>query len=266
MKNLILIKIGGSLITDKTKPYTTRPEVIKRIAREIKEALGEKDVKLIVGHGGGSFPHQSATKYSTQQGIINDESVKGIAEVQNDASRLNRIFVQALLDEKINAISIQPSASAVSTDGRVSDWYTKPLEMALEKGLLPVPFGDVMLDTKRGCCIISTEELLNVLARKLNPEKIIVAGEVDGVFTADPFKDPNAKIIPEINSENYSEIKKYLTGSRGADATGGMLHKIEEMMELAEEGFTSEIINVLKEGNLKKAILGKKVLGTTIRK
>ena len=60
MKDLILIKIGGSLITDKTKPYTTRPEVIKRIAKEIKEAVSEKDVNLIIGHGAGSFGHQSA--------------------------------------------------------------------------------------------------------------------------------------------------------------------------------------------------------------
>lgn len=266
MKDLILIKIGGSLITDKTKPFTTRPDVIKRVAKEIKEALGEKKVKLVVGHGGGSFPHQSAKKYQTNKGIINEESYKGISEVQNDASRLNRIFVQALIDEGINAVSVQPSASAISENGKIVEWFTKPLEEMLEKGLIPVPYGDVMLDKKMGCSIASTEEILNFLSRKLKPEKIIIAGEVDGVFTADPHKDPKAKLIPEITTANFEEIKKYLAGSRGTDVTGGMLHKVEEMMDLAKEGFKSEIINVLKEGNLKKAILGKKIVCTVIRK
>jgi isopentenyl phosphate kinase len=266
MENLILIKIGGSLITDKTKPFTTRPDAIKRIAKEIKEALDEKDMKLLIGHGGGSFPHQSAKKYQTNKGIINDESYRGIAEVQNDASRLNRIFVQALIDEGINAVSIQPSAGLVAEDGKIVDWYTKSLEQMLEKNLLPIPYGDVALDTTKGCTILSTEMLLNYLARKLKPKKIIIAGEVDGVFTADPHKDPNAKLIPEITTSNFEEMKKYLEGSRGTDVTGGMLHKVEEMLELAQEGFTSEIINVLKEGNLKKAILGEEGIGTIIRK
>jgi len=266
MKNLILIKIGGSLITDKTKPYTTRPDVIKRIAKEIHEAIDEKDVNLVIGHGAGSFAHQSASKYQTQNGIINDESYRGIAVVENDAQRLNRIFVQALIDEGVEAVSFQPSAGAIAEDSRIVEWPLKALEALLEKGMIPVPYGDVLIDRKKGCCIASTEEVLNFLANKLKPEKIIIAGEVDGVFTADPHKDPKAKLIPEITKKNFEDVKKYLAGSRGTDVTGGMLHKVEEMMEIATDGFTSEIINVLKEGNLKKAILGKKVLGTVIRK
>jgi len=266
MKDLILIKIGGSLITDKTKPYTTRPDVIKRIAKEIKEAISEKDISLIIGHGAGSFGHQSANKYQTHKGIINDNSYEGIAVVENDAQRLNRIFVQALVDEGVNAVSIQPSAAAIAENSRIVEWPTESIEAFLEKGLIPVPYGDVLIDKKIGCCIASTEEVLNFLANKLRPKKIIIAGEVDGVFTADPHKDPEAKLIPEITPDNFEEVKVYLSGSRGTDVTGGMLHKVEEMLELAEEGFVSEIINVKKEGYLKRAILGEEGIGTIIRK
>lgn len=265
MKNLILVKLGGSLITDKIKPFTLRTGVIKRIAREIHEAREKKKIKLIVGHGGGSFPHKPAKDYRTNEGIINKESYKGISLVQDAAARLNRIIVSSLIKAGENAVSVQPSAGFIAENGRIKKWFLEPLKEMLEHNLLPVPYGDVALDIKKGCCIISTEEILNYLAKQLNSKKIILAGIVDGVFTSDPQKNPNAELIPEINSKNYKIVKKYLAGSAGIDVTGGMLHRVERMWELAKIGVEIEIINGEKEGNLKRALLGKKVKGTIIK-
>ncbi len=259
MKELVLLKLGGSLITDKTKPYTARHETIKRIAKEIHEARKEKDFTLIVGHGGGSFPHQSATKYQTQKGIINDKSVEGFALVQKDATALNRIVVNALIEEGENAISIQPSASAISRESRIKIWDLKPIKKFLEMGLIPVPYGDVGLDEKQGCCILSTEEILTFLAKALGAKKIILAGKVDGVL------DGKGNLIPRITPANFSEIKQYLAGSDGPDATGGMLHKVERMLDAAKEGIVSEIINGDKPGCIKRALLGETGLGTVIK-
>jgi len=265
MEDLILVKLGGSLITDKTKPFTPRLDVIKRLAREIHEARKEKEIKLIIGHGGGSFPHKPAKDYRTNEGIINKESYIGISLVQDAASRLNRIIVSSLIDAGENAISVQPSVGLIAHEGRIKEWYLKPLEKMLEYNLLPVPYGDVAVDTKQGCSIISTEEILNYLAKTLESKRIILAGIVDGVFTSDPQKNPNAKFIPEINSKNYNEIKKYLGGSAGIDVTGGMLHRVERIFELTTLGIEAEIINGEKQGYLKRALLGEKGLGTTIR-
>lgn len=264
MKPLIFVKLGGSLITDKSKPFTTKPDIIRRLSKEIAEARKENDFNLILGHGGGSFPHVSATKYQTQKGIINKESYRGIAEVQNDASKLNRIVVEELIKTGETAVSIQPSSSCITENKRIIDFYLEPIKKLLEYNMIPVPYGDVAIDVKQGCCIISTEEILNFLAKKLRPDKIIIAGKVDGVFTADPNIDKNAKFIPEITNNNFAEIKKYLSVSDGYDVTGGMLHKVEEMMELAKLGFKSQIINAMKEGNLKKALMGERI-GTMIK-
>ncbi|NOR84593.1 hypothetical protein GQ473_00600 [archaeon] len=260
MSEIIMLKLGGSLITDKTKPYTIKSETLKRIAKEIKEAISEKDIKLIIGHGGGSFPHQSATKYQTHKGIKNNESIKGITIVQNDAAKLNRLVVDALLNEGINAISIQPSASVITKDSRIQSWDTKTIEKFLKLNIVPVPYGDIALDEKQGCCIISTEEILTFLAKKLGTTRIILAGKVDGVLTSD------GDLIPEITAKNFYEIKKHLKGSDGADATGGMIHKVERMLEFAKKEIKSEIINGNKAGDIKQALLGKTNLGTTITK
>ncbi len=264
MEDIILLKLGGSLITDKTKPFTPRLDVIKRLAKEIHEAR-TRGVKLIIGHGGGSFPHKPAKDYRTNEGMINKESCKGISLVQDAASRLNRIIVNSLIEAGENAISVQPSAALITEQGRIKEWYLESVKEMLKHNLLPVPYGDVALDTKQGCSIISTEEILNYLAKNLGSKKIILAGIVDGVFTSDPQKDSSAKLIKEINTNNYQDIKKYLGGSAGIDVTGGMLHRVERIFELTKLGVEADIINGEKEGYLKRALLGERGLGTIIK-
>ncbi len=264
MGDLVLVKLGGSLITDKSRPYTPRMDVIRRLAAEIREARSGKKIPLIVGHGGGSFPHTSAKKYRTHLGAVSDESYRGVAVVQNDAAKLNRIVVEELIKAGENAISVQPSSSAVAEDSRIVKWDTEPVGKMVECGLLPVPYGDVCLDLRKGCCILSTEEVLGYLARKLGGRRVIMAGKVDGVFTSDPG-DRGAELIPEITPDNFGEVKRCLGGSDGIDVTGGMLLKVAKMLELAKEGIQTEIINAAKPGYLKRALLGETGLGTVVK-
>lgn len=255
MKNLIFVKLGGSLITDKSKPYTTRDDVIKRLCKEIHE--GRDGKPLLIGHGGGSFPHISASKYETHKGVINEKSWEGFARVQNDAATLNRIIVSSLIEAGENAISIQPSASCIARNDSIIEWYTKPIETSLSEGLIPVPYGDVCLDEKKGCCIISTEEIFRFLSERLKPERIIMVGKTDGVL------DSKGETIKEITKDNYEGIKKDVLSSDGiADVTGGMVLKVEKAFETGTE---IEIINGLKAGLLKHSLLGERGLGTIIR-
>ena len=253
--NLIFVKLGGSLITDKAKPFTEKKDVIKRLAEEIHRARQKKDIKLIIGHGGGSYPHKPASDYQVQKGVINKDSYKGIAEVQDAASRLNRLIVRALLDAGELAVSVQPSSSCITEQGRIKEFYTEPIKKFLDYNMIPITYGDVALDTKMGCCIISTEEVLNFLTKEFKPERIILCGKVDGVL------DAQNKVIPEITEKNFAKIKPMLLSSDGIDITGGMLHKVERMLELKVPSY---IINGTKEGNLEKALLGEKI-GTEIK-
>lgn len=263
MKDLVLVKLGGSLITDKLKPYTVRQDVLNRLVREIKES---ECTKLIVGHGSGSFGHQSAHKYHTQRGMINPRSCEGISVVHNDAAKLNSIVVQSFLDVGLNAISIQPSAGIICKKGKIIKWDMDPIRQMLDKNILPVPYGDVGMDISQGCCITSTEDELAYIATKLGAKRIIIVGKVDGVMTSDPVIDANAKLIREITTKNYAKIKSSLTGSDGVDVTGGMLSKVESLIYLAKKGIESEIINGVNPGNLLISLRGESGIGTLIRK
>ncbi len=270
MDELILVKFGGSVITDKSKPFTEDMSTIKRLAKEIHEARQEKKFKLIIGHGGGSYPHTYAAEFRTNEGVINERSYEGIAKVQNSASMLNRIIIEELINAGENAVSINPSSCTIVENGIIKKMYLEPLEKLLDFNMLPVPYGDVCVDLKRGCATVSTEIILSYIARELRKKykvsRILLCGRVDGVFTDNPDKNPDTKLIPVITQKNIKKIENDLKGSSSTDVTGGMMHKVKMMLELTDLGIESEIINAKKPGILKRSLLGERGLGTTIRK
>ncbi len=273
MTELILVKFGGSVITDKSKPFTEDINTIKRLAKEIHEARKERKFRLIVGHGGGSYPHTPASEFRTKDGIIDHRSYEGIAKVQDAASRLNRIIVGELLNAGENAMSIQLSSCSVCENGKIKEMFLEPIKRLLDLDMIPVPYGDVGLDRNKGCCIISTERIFDYLARNLTRigeeykiSRIIMCARVKGVFTDNPDVNSYAELLKEITSKNIKEIESSLKGSFDTDVTGGMSHKVKMLLELAKSGIESEVINAKKPDLLKRALLGEKGLGTIIKK
>ncbi len=254
---LVFVKLGGSLITDKSKPYTARPEVIARTAAELHRARYKAGLTLLVGHGGGSFPHVSAARYRVHKGMSDDQSWEGFARVQSDAAHLNRMVVSALLEAGEPAVALQPSVACLARDGRLTQWEGQAPERCIARGLVPVPYGDVCFDEVRGCCILSTEEIFRFLAPRLKPGRIIMAGKTDGVL------DPEGNTVPQLTPADLPRLKEALTASDGvADVTGGMMHKVEKALAT---GVETLIINGMRPGELESALLGRPVAGTLVR-
>lgn len=262
MKPLIFIKIGGSLITDKTKPFSLKKKALRTICREVKRA-GGINKQLVIGHGAGSFAHYPAKKYQTHKGIIGSKSYQGIAEVADVASQLNRIVVKELLNCGINAVSVSPLSTMISENHKLKTLYSETVEELLRLNLLPVLYGDQILDRKIGCTIFSTEKVLGYLALHLKKkgykiERMIHCGQTNGVY------DENGETIKKINSGNFEKLKTALGGSGGVDVTGGMIHKVEEALFLAKQGIPGLIIDGVEQGTLSKAVWGEEILGTKI--
>jgi isopentenyl phosphate kinase len=263
MEKLILIKLGGSLITDKAKPFSAKLNVINRLAKEIHSVRKNTESIFIIGHGGGSYPHTPARKYKTHLGIINKGSYRGIAEVQDAAARLNRIVVSELIKAGENAMSLSPSSFMVGKSQRIEKAFMEPILYLLRDKILPVVYGDVLLDSEKGCMIASTEMILNYLAINLKKyftiEKIVYLGNTNGVY------DSSGNTIPKINGKNFEKFRKDISGSAGIDVTGGMLHKVEESLELAiKHKIITFIINGQKERLMENFLGGKKVEFTRI--
>lgn len=269
MSELILLKLGGSVITDKTQPFTARIDVIERIAAEIKNALAERgdDLQLIIGHGSGSFGHMVAAKYKTHQGAVLAESWLGFAEVAAAAAELNSIVMKLLRGAGVPAIKFQPSASTRTRGEQLMYFETFPLKEALKHGLVPVVYGDVSVDAAQGMSIVSTEKLFDNLARELSPSRIILAGQVDGVYNKDPLTHPEAELIEDIDRTNWDEVEALLGGSHGTDVTGGMFSKVREMyrLTLAMPPMQAMIMSAETPGHLEAVLKGQMVnFGTFI--
>ncbi|MCX7706531.1 MAG: isopentenyl phosphate kinase [Anaerolineae bacterium] len=235
MGELLFLKLGGSLLTDKTRPQALRADVLARLAAEVAEALRQRpDLRLVLGHGSGSFGHVTASRYRTREGVQTAEAWRGYAETARSAAALNYLVIEALWEAGVPALRIQPSASARCCDGELLALDDRPIVAALAHGLVPVVHGDVALDDVRGGTIISTEQIFRWLAPRLAPQRVLLVGEVAGVFTADPNHDPSAALIPEIRREMMPELACILGASRGVDVTGGMVSKVGEMLALLE--------------------------------
>ncbi len=232
---LVFVKLGGSLITDKTRPSTARVDVIARLAEELAQARAERpDLRLLLGHGSGSFGHVVGKRYGTRAGVRDAEGWRGFAETAAAAARLNRIVTDQMLAAGLPVWSIQPSATALCRDGRLIALGWEPIERALSVGLVPLIYGDVALDEVRGGTIASTEELFAFLAPILRPARIVLVGRVDGVFTADPLRDSDARRIPEITPQEALSGRAGLGEAFGADVTGGMASKVRIMAGLVQ--------------------------------
>lgn len=225
--NLVYVKLGGSLITDKRRAESPRLDVIKRLAREIAAAQrADPSLRLIIGHGSGSFGHVVGSRYGTRQGVRTSEEWFGFAATADAAARLNRIVVAALLAAGVPAWTLQPSVVLRCEDGKIASGRLDAVALALERGLAPLIHGDVALDRVRGGTIVSTEEIFEWLVESWPPRRIVLAGEVDGVYTSDPLRDPSAQRIPTITPDSFAHMQRGFGASFGTDVTGGMAAKV----------------------------------------
>jgi isopentenyl phosphate kinase len=277
MKELVFLKLGGSLITDKTQPYTPKLDVIEDVALQILTALqADPDLRLVIGHGSGSFGHVAASEYHTREGFFPRPSPlihrerdkteasywKGFAEVWYQASALNRFVMKALHKMKIPAIALSPSANVIASDGKVSIWETTAISMALAAGLVPVIYGDVTFDEIRGGTILSTEDLFSHLVRALHPQRILLAGLEAAVWS--DFPDRTRK-VETITPQTFHEISEGVGKADGADVTGGMESKVTQMLDLVQQNpeIKIQIFSGSEPGNIQRALHGE-TLGTWI--
>ncbi len=255
----VVVKLGGSVITDKNKSFSIKLATLKRLARELATFKGP----LIVVHGGGSFGHPVASKYKIAEGYRGKSQLMGLSLTHRAMERLNSHVIDAFQKAGIPAIAIQPSACAVVSDGRIKSMEVQPIKKLLALRLVPVLYGDAVPDCKRGMSILSGDQIVVYLAKELGASRVIVGVDVDGVCTTNPKKDEDAILVRKITPDDRGLITS-VDAAGMKDVTGGMRKKVEELLELATKGIKAEIVNATKPNVIKDATHGKRGLGTII--
>ncbi len=264
MTTLLFLKLGGSVITHKDQTNSADLEKIKAITLGIKKAMDlDPTLQLLIGHGSGSFGHHAARKYGTRNGVTSQEGWTGFAEVALRARDLNQIVMEKLVSGGLNAVSISPFSSIQTDNNQITSWDTSIISDCLSKHLIPVIYGDVILDRHLGGTILSTEELFAYLAPRLQPQKILLAGLEEGVWKDFP---KNTELIKEIHPHDFSLIPAAIKGSDSPDVTGGMYSKVQSMISLVKQvpSLEVQIFSANTTGNILKVLTGEQT-GTIIR-
>lgn len=255
---MFIIKLGGSVITDKRRKNSFEKVRTQCLVSEIKEA----GKKTIIVHGAGSFGHILAKKYELHKGFKNSNQIKALAEVQKDVKTLNLMVLSAFQDQGFNAVSFAPSAFLVNENGAVKSIDSDLFKKYLDLDLTPITFGDVVLDEALKFSICSGDQLMLELARVFKPDKAIFITDVDGVFSSNPKLNKNAEILPIMDEKTFSQIKK--SKSNVDDVTGSIYGKLEIMFKIASLGVETLIINGTADSRLRDALLSKDVICTRI--
>lgn len=264
MKDLIILKLGGSVITKKSEgKLEVDARNLKRLSSEVASAMKQGGFSLVVVHGAGPFGHVLAEKYKLAGGLKSSEQVEGMAKTHASMEKLNAAVVSALQSAGVPAMAFQPSAGGILENKRLVAFPLEAVKKMLEIGLVPVGYGDVLIDLATGVNILSGDHLVPYLALELSASRVVIATDVDGIYDGDP-KNGKAKKVSVITRKNIDSIR--LGGSKGVDVTGGMKRKVAELLEIAELGITSQVVSGLKAGSVKKALLGDDLIGTTLKR
>jgi isopentenyl phosphate kinase len=247
-----ILKIGGSVITDKSGYRKAIPERIEKIAKAVASIWKKGARDLVLVHGAGSFGHALVIKHGLKDGVKNTAQKLGYADAHAACCELSSMVVCALIANGAPAVSIPPAIVISLKDKRIYRFDTKIVNDYLQSGYLPVLFGDMAPDSVLGGYPCSGDQIVAYLGK--GADFVLLATNVDGVL------DDAGKVIPLICRENFPEISKHLKETPN-DVTGGMRGKIGELMALDT---LSYIVNAGHPERIDAIFSGKPALCTKV--
>lgn len=265
-KELYIIKLGGAAITDKTKDYTLRPEILSNVLNEISFS----DKRVIIIHGAGSFAHNIAKEYKLAHGldssVSRDLQYKGVSITRRSLLNLHTAVLDSTMGANLLPFSFPVSAIFVSEgEKHLHSHYLDGVVEALDKGFTPILYGDISFDTKTHFRVISGDRIIRVLVRHLKEQKtndgdallnkivVIFGSNVNGLYDKDP-KFEDAKMFEQINNDQINDLIEIAGESAGTDVTGGMKGKLMEIKQISDLGSQVQIVNIMKENRMYEAL------------
>ncbi len=232
MSERLILKLGGSVITDKSADCAVNREQLAAIAAAI---AGARTGGIVVIHGAGSCGHPEAKRYHLDAGRNGGET-EGIFVTHRAVSSLNDEVVAALRGARVLRQSVSTrSMPAIADNGRLVAFECRHLEKMLALGMVPVIHGDVVMDLSREPVSYRATSSCATSRLPLRISRVGLATDVPGVLDGE-------RVVPEITRNTVPALQ--IGNSMHTDVTGGMRGKIDELLDLADAGIGSDIFHV----------------------
>jgi len=264
INEIFLLKLGGSLLTDKNKPFSIREDVAANVVQQIIDA----SEKLILIHGGGSFGHPLAKKYSISKGINPSipNQILGLTETHQAMNKFNSYLINIFLENKYPTLSFQASNIFVKESQDISTRAIDIIETALDLEILPILYGDIILEKEGSFGIISGDQIIFELCKHLNNyrvSKVIFTMETDGLYVIDEKNPGNYILTTDCYAHELDNLKLADLGQK-IDVTGGIKGKLDSIKQISKYNIPAQLINGLKERYIYKALKNQKLNCTNI--
>lgn len=264
MRTLVL-KLGGSLITDKSQAYTLRGEVLRQAAAEIRSCLDEGLVqRLVVVHGVGSYGHPPVIQYKLHKGFVEPAQLLPLSRTQSKVNELRGAVTSSLQDQGIAVNLFHTSSIAIARKGRITSLDLEAVKGFLNIGMVPVLGGDVVYDTEMGFSIGSGDQVAAMLAKELGATDLVFATDVRGVYDQDPKANPDARLLREVSLSHLGGIAAAASAKDASGAMRGKLLALEGLAPEMRDGLRMAIISMLEPGLLGRYLKGESVEASNI--
>lgn len=260
---LLIIKLGGSIITFKDKPITPNYHAIEKLSGVIKEL--KKLYKIIIVHGGGSFGHYWSVKYDmhTKPSIYPDE---GISRVNESMTKLNHIIVEKFISRGLKPFTVHASSFVFNNLECSRDRIMDVMDMMENNDIIPITYGDVVHTTKGNFSILSGDALMKILSINLNPLLSIFTTNVDGIYDSLGSGKIISNMLVSENNELLTNTDSTIEFTNTHfDVTGGMKRKLSESINIVKNGIPVYLINGFYPERIMDVVNGGDFIGTSIR-
>jgi len=258
---IVLVKLGGSVITRKNEVEKVRPKVLARLAREVASV---RDRRVILLHGAGSFGHPGAKRFGLAAppivGATSTERTRGAAIVAAEVRRLHLLVLRELVHAGANPASVPMATHARNRAGALAQLDPSPIVTSLAGGFLPVTFGDVVPDEAWGSSILSADTIAVALATVVHPERVVFVSDVEGILEGPPGR--RRSVVRDVTPEVVAGLRP-VAGT--VDVTGGIRGKATAMLAIAAAGADAGLISGLSDGAVSRAMHGGMEYGSWAR-
>ena len=267
-KSITVLKLGGSLLTDKSMPYKVSDGILNAVASELKECIDLGLIEsLVLIHGVGSFGHPPVIKYKLYSGFKDVKQLIYLSETQNIVNKFRLMIVESLTNVGIPVNLMYPSSMVIGRKGKISAFMFKALKGYLSIGMVPLIGGDMIYDEEIGFSICSGDPLAVLIARELGADRLIYATDVPGVYDKDPKRFSDASLIKEISINEIEHIVRKIEETNKEDTTGRMKGKLTALIpakDLIEKGLKVSILSMMTPNTLKEFLAGNESLATRV--
>ncbi|KAK2189914.1 hypothetical protein NP493_94g04007 [Ridgeia piscesae] len=232
-----IVKLGGSAITRKEQLECAITEHIQLVANVLSASRQAGNTFLVV-HGAGSFGHHQAKEFGVNKGYVGcsaekESSVKlGFCKTRLSVCKLNQLVVSEFVTAGLPAVSQSPCGVWQTTSGQVTVDGCATVKALLLANLVPVLHGDCVLDTTKGCNILSGDTIITSLCAQLKPRWVVYLTDVLGIYDKPPLA-PDARLLPVIRvSPDGTTDVSVSTSVVSHDVTGGIETKLTSAIDI----------------------------------